>query len=221
MEAVYGFFNLILVGPLKAILTVFYNFTDTMGIASYGLAIVLFTIVLKIILYPLTVKQIKSMKAMQTLQPKMKEIQEKYKNNKQMQQQKMAEFYKETGFNPLSGCLPLLVQMPILIAIFYAIREFEYLGPKSFLYLADIAQPDPYYILPVLSAATTWYSTKQTQKGQSTDGPAAQQNKIMLMFMPVFIGYISLQFPAGLVLYWVVSNLCQIAQQYWIMREAK
>ena len=79
MEAVYGFFNLILVGPLKAILTVFYNFTDTMGIASYGLAIVLFTIVLKIILYPLTVKQIKSMKAMQTLQPKMKEIQEKYK----------------------------------------------------------------------------------------------------------------------------------------------
>ena len=138
-----------------------------------------------------------------------------------MQQQKMAEFYKETGFNPLSGCLPLLVQMPILIAIFYAIREFEYLGPKSFLYLADIAQPDPYYILPVLSAATTWYSTKQTQKGQATDGPAAQQNKIMLMFMPVFIGYISLQFPAGLVLYWVVSNLCQIAQQYWIMREAK
>lgn len=214
------FFDLILVDPLKMIISFFFNFTEILGIPNYGLAIILFTIILKVILYPLTVKQIRSMKKMQELQPKMKAIQEKYKDNKQLQQQKMMEFYQENQFNPLSGCLPLLVQMPILMGIFWALKDFHYVTTPSFLYLADISIPDPYYILPVLSAATTWYSTRQSQAGQvPQEGAMAQQQKIMQIFMPLFIGYISLQFPAGLVIYWVMSNILQILQQWWLMRE--
>ena len=214
-----GFFDLVLVGPMKFFLSRFYKLTEILGFPSYGLAIIIFTIVLKFVLYPLTVKQIEGMKKMQDLQPKMKAIQDRYKDNKEMQQQKMMEFYRENNFNPLGGCLPLLVQMPILISIFYAIRAFQYHVTPSFLYLTDISLPDPLYILPVLSAATTWYSTKQSQSSQPSEGAAAQQQKIMLMFMPVFIGYISLSFPAGLVLYWVTSNLMQILQQWWLMRK--
>ena len=214
-----GLFDLVLEGPMKFFLSSFYKLTEILGFPSYGLAIIIFTIVLKFVLYPLTVKQIEGMKKMQDLQPKMKAIQDRYKDNKEMQQQKMMEFYRENNFNPLGGCLALLVQMPILISIFYAIRAFQYHVTPSFLYLTDISLPDPLYILPVLSAATTWYSTKQSQSSQPSEGAAAQQQKIMLMFMPVFIGYISLSFPAGLVLYWVTSNLMQILQQWWLMRK--
>ena len=218
----WEFFNTIIIHPMTVALGYFYNFTEILGIPNYGLAIILFTVALKLILYPLTVKQIKSMKHMQEVQPRMKEIQERYKDNKQMQQQKMMELYKETGFNPLAGCLPLLVQMPILMGIFWALKEFHYLTVPGFLYLTDISLPDPLYILPVLSAATTWYSTKQSQAGQTPqEGPMAQQQKIMLIFMPLFIGYISLTFPAGLIIYWVTSNILQIAQQWWLMRDPK
>lgn len=213
-------FETILVGPMKMFIGLFYEFTQLIGLPNYGLAIILFTIVLKILLYPLTVKQIRGMKKMQDLQPKMKAIQDKYKDNKELLQQKMMEFYKENNFNPLAGCLPLLAQMPILIAIFYAIREFEYLVTPAFLYLENIANPDPFYVLPVISAVTTWITTKQSQAGSpSSEGAAAQQQKIMLWFMPAFIGYISLSFPAGLVLYWSMNNIIQIAQQGWLMRQ--
>ena len=98
--------------------------------------------------------------------------------------------------------------MPILIAIFYAIRDYQYVGPTTFLWLADLANPDPTYVLPVISAATTFVQSLQTMPDTSS-----AQNKMMLYFMPLFIGYISFSFPAGLVLYWVVMNLMQIGQQ--------
>ena len=142
------------------------------------------------------------------LQPKLKALQEKYKDNKPLLNQKMAELYKEQGVNPLAGCLPLLVQMPIMLGIFYGIRDFQYAGDPNFLWMTDIALPDPYYILPVLSALTTFIQSKQSMPDTSS-----AQNKVMLYFMPLFIGYISFTFPAGLVLYWVVMNVMQIAQQ--------
>ena len=201
-------------GMMKTALGIFYELTKTAGIPSYGIAIILLTIAIKLVLYPLTVKSVKSMKAMQELQPKMKELQEKYKGNNEKLQKEMAALYKEAGVNPLSGCLPLLVQMPFLISIFYALQEFNYEEQyQSFLFLPNLAQPDPTYILPLLSAATTWYQSKQTMTDNS------QQNKMMLMFMPLFIGYISLTFPGGLVLYWVVSNVFQIIQQYFMYRK--
>lgn len=193
---------------VQQVVTIMYNFTATMGIPNYGIAIIIMTILMKLILYPLTAKQIASTKAMMELQPKMKVVQEKYKNDKMLLNQKMAELYKEQGVNPLAGCLPLLVQMPIMIGIFYGIRDFAYVGPTDFLWMENISLPDPYYILPVLSALTTFIQSKQSMPDTSSP-----QNKVMLYFMPIFIGYISFTFPAGLVLYWVVMNIMQIGQQ--------
>lgn len=200
------------IGILQHILTFFYNMTDSIGMPNYGVAIILLTLAIKLILYPLTVKQVKGMKSMQDLQPKMKELQEKYKGNSEKLNKEMALLYKESGVNPLSGCLPLLVQMPILMGIFYAIRDYHYEQLPSFLWVADLSQPDHLYILPILSAATTYIQQKQT----STD--MNQQAKMMMTFMPLFIGYISITFPGGLVLYWVMSNAFQIVQQWWMYR---
>lgn len=210
-----------LVELMKSALTFFYNITVKAGVPNYGLAIILLTIVIKMMLYPLTVKQVKSMKAMQDIAPKMKALQEKYKDNKEKLQREMAQLYKDAGVNPLAGCLPLIIQMPFFIAIFFAIREYTYASDPSFLWIKNLAQgtsfqdpSDPYFILPFLAAATTYISTKQTTTDQS------QQNKMMLMFMPLFIGWITVTFPAGLGLYWVVSNIIQIIQQWWLYRPA-
>lgn len=198
---------------MQTALTYAYNLTASIGIANYGIAIILLTAIIKIALYPLTAKQVKSMKSMQELQPKIKELQAKFKGNPEKLNKEMAALYKESGVNPLSGCLPLIVQMPILISIFFAIRDFQYLQQPNFLWMSDLAQPDHTYILPVLSAVTTWIQQKQTTTEMT------QQNKMMLIFMPLFIGYISLTFPGGLVLYWVVSNVIQIIQQWMMYRK--
>lgn len=203
-------------GIVQTVLTYCYNLTVSMGFANYGVAIIVMTVFIKMLLYPLTVKQIRSMKAMSELQPKMKALQEKYKDDKVKLQSEISNLYKVSGVNPLSGCLPLVVQMPILIAIFYAIRDYQYVGPTTFLWLADLANPDPTYVLPVISAATTFVQSLQTMPDTSS-----AQNKMMLYFMPVFIGYISLQFSAGLVLYWIITNLVQILQQWWMARATK
>lgn len=200
---------------VQQVITVLYNFTDSVGFANYGLAIVIMTVIVKLILYPLSKKQIESTKAMMELQPKMKAIQEKYKDDKQRLNMELANLYKSEGVNPLAGCLPLVVQMPIMIGIFYGIRDFHYAGPSNFLWMESISNPDPTYILPVLSALTTFIQSKQTMP--DTGNP---QNKIMLYVMPLFIGYISLTFPAGLVLYWVIMNIMQIGQQFLMERAA-
>uniref|UniRef100_UPI00402A7A08 YidC/Oxa1 family membrane protein insertase n=1 Tax=Veillonella magna TaxID=464322 RepID=UPI00402A7A08 len=140
--------------------------------------------------------------------------QNKNKNDPKRSHTEIANWYKTMGINPLSGCLPLLVQMPFLIAIFYALQGYPY-DPtyESFLWLPSLGETDPLYILPVLSALSTYVMSKQT----STSDVGGQQ-KIMLIFMPLFIGYISLNFPSGLVIYWVVSNIFQLIQQFFIFR---
>lgn len=200
---------------VQQVLTILYSFTESMGMPSYGLAIVIMTIIVKLLLYPLTKKQIESTKSMMEIQPKMKAIQEKYKNDKERLNMELANLYKNEGVNPLAGCLPLIVQMPIMIGIFYGIRDFHYAGPSGFLWMESISVPDPTYILPVLSALTTFIQSKQTMPDTGN-----AQNKMMLYFMPLFIGYISLEFPAGLVIYWVVMNIMQIAQQAMMNKAA-
>ena len=191
-----------------------HSLTDMAGVGSYGLAIILLTVIIKMILYPLTVKQVKSMKAMQELSPKMKKIQEKYKDNPQVMQQKVGALYKEAGVNPLAGCLPLIIQMPILMGMYYALYNFTYPSPEAaqFLWLPSMSESDPLYILPVLSAFTTFLQQKMTTTEMN------QQMKVMMVVMPLFIGWISLTFPSGLVLYWVTMNVVQIAQQWWMYR---
>ncbi len=202
-----------LIGWLQMILEFFFHLSSTAGFENYGVAIILMTVVVKMILFPLTIKQVKSMKAMQDMQPEMKKLQEKYKKSPEILQKEMARLYKESGVNPLAGCLPLVAQMPILMGMFYALREFNYAGDPSFLWVANLSEADPYYILPVLSALTTFIQQKQT-----TSDTSNPQMKVMMFFMPVFIGWISCTFPAGLVIYWVISNIMQILQQWWMYR---
>ena len=198
---------------LRFVLESLFAITSAAGFASYGWAIILLTIIVKMALYPLTVKQVKSMKAMQELSPKMKKIQEKYKDNPQVMQQKIGALYKDAGVNPLAGCLPLLIQMPILMGMYYSLYNFSYPTPESayFLWMTSMSDPDPLYILPVLSALTTFLQQKMT----TTDSNNPQM-KMMMFIMPLFIGWISINFPSGLVLYWVTMNVVQIAQQ-WLM----
>ena len=207
-----------LVQVFRLVFEGFYNLTAAVGFANYGIAIILMTFLVKALMYPLTAKQVRSMKAMQELQPALKKLQKDYKNNPQLLQQKMAELYKEAGVNPLAGCLPLLIQMPILMGVYYCLYGYSYSGDPTFLWLTSLSDTDPLYVLPILSALTTYIQQKQTMANNGQDN---QQMKIMSYMMPLFIGWISLNFPSGLVVYWVTMNLCQIAQQWYMFRGEK
>ena len=208
----------VLSGIMQVFLTYCYNFTNVIGYPSYGIAIIVLTLIIKLILAPLTAKQINGMQGMQELQPKIKALQQKYKGNQKKLQEEMGKLYKEMGVNPLSGCLPIIIQMPFLMAIFYALREYPYEEAfKSFLWLPSLGSPDPMYILPFLSAISTFAIQKQmTGTTIATSEAQAKQQKIMQVAMPLFIGWISLSFPSGLIIYWIVSNVFQWAQQ-WVM----
>ncbi len=199
-----------------------YNITKTLGLPNYGLAIIFFTVIIKVILYPLTFKQLKSMRKMQDIQPKIKELQKKYKNNNQKMQQAMMEIYQKEGINPLSGCLPLLVQMPILFALFSTLRNFfdpainpaVEMAHATFIWIPNLGQPDPIYILPVLVAAGTFFQ----QRISLMSGQQDQTQQTMMYVMPLVIGYVSLKFPAGLSLYWVMYSIAGILEQFIIRR---
>lgn len=176
---------------------------------SYGLAIILFTLIIRLLLLPLNIKQTRSQAKMQEIQPEIKRIQDKYKNDPQKSQQEMMKLYKEHGANPLSGCLPLLIQMPILFAMYYAFNQLQLEGIK-FLWLSDLSKPDKFYILPVLSTATTYLSSLMIMpKG---DNPQAKQTSTMNTGMAIMMGFMSLNFKSALVLYWVINNLIQMGQ---------
>lgn len=206
-----------LVDVISGLINYLYNFTISMGIPSYALAIIILTVLIKLVLYPLNQKQMVSMKGMQEVQPKVKEIQERYKNkDPQKMQQKIMEVYKENNVNPMSGCLPILVQMPILIALYRALLEFEFINNEhaSFLWIANLSDKgDPFFILPLLAGATTYLQTKLTTS--STD----QTQRMMLYMMPVFIAWICTTVPAGLALYWTVFNLLGFGQQLIVNRQ--
>lgn len=193
-----------------------YGVTELIGIPSYALAIIFLTILLKIILFPLTVKQMRSMKGMQEVQPKVQELQKKYKNDKEKLNKAMIELYKEYKINPAAGCLPILIQMPILIGLFTALRDFNFqpAAHAGFFWISNLGQPDPYIILPVLVGVATFIQSKISMPKN-----APNQNVMMIYFMPVFIGWISMKFPAGLALYWVVFNALGAVQQLIINRQ--
>lgn len=195
------------------LLETLYGFTVTIGVPNYGLAIILLTIIIKMALLPLTIKQMRSLKVTQQLQPKVKEIQEKYKDP-QKAQQAIMELYKEYGANPLSGCLPLLLQMPIIIALFNSLRNYPYANEAhaTFLWISNLSQNDK-IVLPILAVLSTYFLQRMTTNMQD------QTQKTMLFVMPLFIGYLSMTFPAGLALYWVVTNIVGAGQQYFINKQ--
>lgn len=202
---------------MQSVVSFFYDLTADVGIPNYGIAIILFTVFIKTLLFPLTAKQMKSMQAMKLLGPKLKEVQEKYKTDKQEQQKAIAELYKTEKINPLSGCLPLLVQMPILSGMFYALRGFKYVSHPGFLWIKNLSAVDHFYILPILAALTTYFSSRQNSAGTLNDANPGM--KATMLMMPLVTGFMALHFPAGLGLYWVVSNLMQLLQQRLIRRK--
>ncbi|WP_138204207.1 membrane protein insertase YidC [Haloimpatiens lingqiaonensis] len=182
---------------------------------TYGLAIILFTAIIRIILLPINYKQIRSTVKMSEIQPEMKKLQEKYKNNPQKMQEEVMKLYKENGVSPLSGCLPLIIQMPILFAMYYLFANLPNISGVSFLWIKDLggipSLKDPLsLILPIASGITTYLSS--AMMGMKGDEMQAKQTSIMNIFMSVFITYMSLKFKGALVLYWVTNNLFQIAQ---------
>ncbi|MCR4430276.1 MAG: YidC/Oxa1 family membrane protein insertase [Tepidanaerobacteraceae bacterium] len=179
---------------------------------SYGLAIIGITVLIKIILLPLSFQQFHSMKKMQQIAPLQKKIQEKYKNDKEKLNREIMKLYQENKVNPMGGCLPLLIQFPFIIALFRLLQSYNF-GQAGFLWLKDLGAPDATYILPILAAVTTYLSSKIATP-QSPDNANNSTNIIMSLF----IGWMAIKFASGLALYWVVSNIMQIIQQIIIMR---
>jgi YidC/Oxa1 family membrane protein insertase len=192
-------------------------------IPNYGVAIIILTILVRILVSPLMVKQMRSAEKMRVVQPKVKALQEKYKDDKQKQSEEMMKLWKEEGINPLSGCVPLLFQFPVLIGLFFALQSSIGLRHAPFvLWINDLSQPAtiatipgldfPIRILPLIMAGSMFLQQKMTP----STGMDPAQAKMMLFMMPGMMLLFSYTFPSGLVLYWTVSNILGIAHQYWI-----
>ena len=212
----------IIVEGMTSLLNILYNFSATVGFPNYGVAIILLTMLIKTLIYPLTYKQMASMRKTIEIQPKIKAIQAKYKNDKEKANAAVMELYKEHKVNPMGGCLPILVQLPIFWALYSTLRNFPYAGTADaahwFLgfdltYTYGFALTF-HLLLPVFAAATTFLQTKLTSP--NTTDPT---QKTMLYMMPVFFAYISATVPAGLALYWVTMNVVSIFQQLYINRK--
>ena len=222
----YGWFTF-LAKPLLVVLRWFYSFTH-----NYGIAIILLTIIIKIIFWPLTQKSYTSMQKMKKIQPKIQQIREKYKDDKEKLNQELMQVYKTYKVNPMGGCLPMALQIPVFFALYRMLNSAVELRHQPFaLWIHDLTAPDRLNIgfsidlpmighldgLPVLTILMGVTMFLQQKMTPSSGDP--RQEKIMLI-MPVMFTFFFINFPAGLVLYWFVNNILSIAQQYWINRHA-
>jgi YidC/Oxa1 family membrane protein insertase len=225
------------VGLIVSALALFADMIRGLGIPySFGFAIILFTLVVKLVTMPLTFQQLRASKAMQDLQPELKELQKKYKGDKEKLAQVQMDLYKRAGVNPLGGCLPTLIQMPFWFALYQALFNLAKEGVlnEGFLWIPSLAEPkDLSWIWPLpprdgwLYAAAllvlpilTIVSQVVVQKMMTPPNPDPQQSTMnqTMMIMPFMFGFFSLQVPQGLVLYWVTSNIFALIQQYFVNR---
>ena len=203
--------------PLGYLLTFIYNL-----VGNYGISLIILTVLVKLILYPLYFKQIKSTASMSSIQPKIKAIQEKYKNDKEKMNEEMAKITKDENFNPMGGCLPMLIQLPIIWGLFTLLRNpIRYIADEnmifavhqSFLWIKDLGQPD-LWILPIAAAVSTYISFAMTQQltGQNEmmGGQGKSMNMIMKYFFPLSILWLARAYPAGLAIYWAGGQFIQI-----------
>ena len=220
------YWNLLLVHPLENGLRFF---TNTLGLGA-GTGIILFTVLVKLILLPLTIKQIQSQKAMQKLQPELKALQTRLKGDREKLGVETMALYKQHGVNPAAGCFPILLQMPVLFGLYAALNNLgtqnlpensafqqpwlwvENLSRPDILQLAFLGFPLP-FILPILAAATQW--VQQRMMTQPSDDPQQQMQQQMFQFMPLMMLWFGVSFSAGLALYWVTQNVIGIIQQYF------
>ena len=201
----FGWFSAI-AKPLLYAIKYFYKYTG-----NYGIAIIIITVILKILFFPLTHKSYKSMKEMQKIQPKMTELREKFKNDRDAMNRAVMELYKTHKVNPLGGCLPMLVQIPVFFALYKALMfSIELRHAPFMLWITDLSAKDPYYVTPVIMGVTMFIQQKMTPTNMDP-----MQAKMMLA-LPVVFTFMFLNFPSGLVLYWLVNNILTIAQQAYI-----
>ncbi len=206
-----GFWNEYIVWPLSQLIIWVAEFAG-----GYGISIIIVTLIIRLAILPLMIKQTKSSKAMQAIQPEMEALKQKYSSKDQATQQKLQQetmaLFQKHGVNPLAGCFPLLIQMPILIGFYHAISRTREIAEHNFLWF-DLGSPDPYYILPLVAGATTFIQQKMMMAGTANQNP---QMAMMLWMMPIMIIVFAISFPAALSLYWVVGNIFMIVQTYFI-----
>jgi len=226
--------DLIILSPMINILII----VSSALFNNFGLSIIVLTIIVRGVTTPLTLKQLRSTKALQELQPKMAELHQKYGKDKQKLAQEQMRMYKESGVNPAGCLLPMLIQLPIWISLFQSIIRVLAIVPEDFLKLSghlysawpqvfslvplnsrflwlDLAVPDRFLLLPILVGGTMWLQQKMVTS--KTGDPKQQaQSQMMLWIMPLMFAFLTLQFPSGLALYWVVSNVISIGMQYFI-----
>jgi len=205
-----GWFTVI-AKPLLYTLKFFYGY-----VGNYGVAIIIVTIILKALFFPLTHKSYKSMKDMQKIQPKMAALKEKFKDDRDAMNKAVMELYREHKVNPLGGCLPMVVQIPVFFALYKALMfSIELRHAPFFLWVTDLADKDPYYVTPVIMGITMFVQQKMTP---SQMDPIQQK---MMLALPVVFTFMFLSFPSGLVLYWLVNNVLTIGQQMYINKLVK
>jgi YidC/Oxa1 family membrane protein insertase len=198
--------------PLLHTLKYFYRYTG-----NYGVAIIIITIILKMFFFPLTHKSYKSMKGMQKLQPQMAALKEKFKNDRDGMNRAVMELYQTNKVNPIGGCLPMIVQIPVFFALYKALMfSIELRHAPFFLWIQDLSAKDPYYVTPLIMGVTMFVQQKMTP----TAGMDPMQAKMMLA-LPVVFTFMFLNFPSGLVLYWLINNILTIAQQSYINKTVK
>lgn len=182
---------------------------------GFGLSIIVITILIRMAILPLMIKQMKSLKATQAIQSELAKLREKYKSNDALTQQKLQQeqilLMQKYDINPMAGCLPILIQMPILLGFYHAIMRTEEIKGNSFLWF-DLASPDPFFMLPILAGIFTFVQQKVMTKGQE----ANPQMAMMLWVMPIMIIIFSIYLPAALPLYWIIGNIFSIVQSYFI-----
>ncbi|MDO8583919.1 MAG: YidC/Oxa1 family membrane protein insertase [bacterium] len=240
------YFTLIFIQPILNLLVWIYNVIPGQDM---GIAIILLTILVKLVLYPFTVAQIKQQRALQELQPKMDEIRARLKDQKEAQAKELMELYKQEKVNPASSCLPLLIQLPVLIALYQAMIKvltdkdlslvYSFIASPAvinttFLGFIDLTKPS--YVLAVLAAAVQFWQTRQIMKppaatitpppavvaktpGAKDESMATTMNKQMMYMMPIVTAIIGFTLPGGLTLYWFVMSLLTILQQWWMMKK--
>lgn len=195
-------------------------------IPNYGVAIILLTIMVRAVTAPLTLRQMRSMERLRRVQPRMKEIQEKFKDDKQRQSEELMKLYRQEKVNPLGGCLPMLLQLPVFVGLFYALQSSMELRHAPFVgWIDDLSAPDslfvipglnfPLRVLPIVMGATMFFQQKITP--MQTPDPA--QARMMMTVMPIMMTVLFYGFPSGLVLYWMLSNVLAIGHQLWIGRK--
>jgi YidC/Oxa1 family membrane protein insertase len=230
-------FDLVLVDPMTNILIVLAR----VFAGSFGIAIIVFTLVMRGLTFPLTLRQIRASRAMSAIQPRLQEIQKKYKDPRRRSEETM-KLYKEAGVNPAGCILPMLVQFPIWIALYRTIRLVLGSTPESFIGLSqrlypwayvrqavplenrflwlNLAQPDTTFLLAIIVGASTWVQQRMTTPRNITDERQQSMNNTMMWMMPLMFAWFTLTVPSGLAVYWAATNLVGIALQYFYMRPA-